>query len=74
MENKNLVYPVPMCIQNIARLLSVAGDKKAKRISRVILNYINSDKYKNDMILRNKNYIKAMEKSSRKEVKGCVKQ
>ena len=68
------MYPVPMCIQNIARLLSVAGDKKAKRISRVILNYINSDKYKNDMILRNKNYIKAMEKSSRKEVKGCVKQ
>ncbi|MEE0335234.1 hypothetical protein [Catenibacterium mitsuokai] len=67
MENKNLVYPVPMCIQNIARLLSVAGDKKAKRISRVILNYINSDKYKNDMILRNKNYIKAMEKALEKK-------
>lgn len=63
MENKNLVYPVPMYIQNVARLLSVAGDKKAKRISKAILNYINSDKYKNDMILRNKNFIKAMEKA-----------
>lgn len=67
MENKNLVYPVPMCIQNIARLLSVVGDKKAKRMSRVILNYINSDKYKNDMILRNKNFIKAMEKALEKK-------
>lgn len=67
MENKNLVYPVPMCIQNIARLLSVAGDKKVKRISKVFLNYINSDKYKNDMILRNKNYIKAMEKALEKK-------
>ncbi len=67
MENKNLVYPVPMYIQNVARLLSVAGDIKAKRISRAILNYINSDKYKNDMILRNKNYIKAMEKALEKK-------
>lgn len=67
MENKNLVYPVPMYIQNVAHLLSVAGDKKAKRISRAILNYINSDKYKNDMILRNKNYIKAMEKALEKK-------
>jgi hypothetical protein len=67
MENKNLVYPVPMYIQNVARLLSVAGDKRAKRISRAILNYINSDKYKNDMILRNKNYIKAMEKALEKK-------
>ena len=67
MENKSLVYPVPMCIQNVARLSSVTGDKKAKRISRAILNYINSDKYKNDMILRNKNYIKAMEKALEKK-------
>lgn len=67
MENKKLAYPVPMCIQNVARLLSVAGDKKAKRISRAILNYINSDKYKNDMILRDKNYIKAMEKALEKK-------
>lgn len=67
MENKNLVYPVPMYIQNVARLLSVAGDKKAKRISKAILNYINSDKYKNDMILRDKNYIKAMKKALEKK-------
>ncbi len=67
MENKNLVYPVPMYIQNVARLLSAVGDKKAKHISRAILNYINSDKYKNDMILRNKNYIKAMEKALEKK-------
>lgn len=67
MENKNLVYPVPMYIQNVARLLSAVGDKKAKPISRAILNYINSDKYKNDMILRNKNYIKAMEKALEKK-------
>lgn len=67
MENKNLVYPVPMYIQNVARLLSIAGNEKAKRISRAILNYINSDKYKNDMILRNKNYIKAMEKALEKK-------
>ena len=56
-----------MYIHNVAHLLSVAGDKKAKRISRAILNYINSDKYKNDMILRNKNYIKAMEKALEKK-------
>ena len=67
MENKKLAYPVPMLIQNVARLLSVHGDKDAKRVSRAVLDYINSDEYKNDMILRDKNYIKAMEKALEKK-------
>ncbi len=67
MENKNPVYPVPMYIQNVARLLSVAGDKNAKRVSRAILNYTNSDEYKNDMRLRQKRFMKAMEKALEKK-------
>lgn len=67
MENKNPVYPVPMYIQNVARLLSVAGDKNAKRVSRAILNYINSDEYKNDMRLRQKRFMKAMEQALEKK-------
>lgn len=63
MENKNPVYPVPMLIQNVARLLSVHGDKDAKRVSRAVLDYINSDEYKNDMRLRSENYMRAMGKA-----------
>lgn len=63
MENKKDIPIIPMYIQNVSRLLLIAGNEKAKRVSKMTLDYINSDEYQNAMKSRSKKYMEAMEKS-----------